>query len=216
MKKIAVTLLFALVMATIAMAQVPYGRTDCVTIFPDYRPAKIVMASGNVLKVKEANVFLKNSSLMYKDRFGKDMEANMSLVKGVSFADREFMVFNRQLAELIHTCGNNRLIRVLTIDQDALKGEILNQSNITSVSGLISGDVLGITRDVVHEDQLRFPVIAQYYYVIDGKEMKCHEREVSHKLSKAKRETYKIATARGAFNWANEDDLKSLLDELSN
>ena len=97
MKKIAVTLLFALVMATIAMAQVPYGRTDCVTIFPDYRPAKIVMASGNVLKVKEANVFLKNSSLMYKDRFGKDMEANMSLVKGVSFADREFMVFNRQL-----------------------------------------------------------------------------------------------------------------------
>lgn len=216
MKKIAVTLLFALAMATISMAQVPYGRTDCVTIFPDYRPAKILMASGNVLKVKEANVFLKNSSLMYKDRFGKDMEANMSLVKSVSFADREFMVFNGQLAELIHTCGNNRLIRVLTIDQDALKGEILNQSNITSVSGLISGDVLGITRDVVHEDQMRFPVIAQYYYVIDGKEMKCHEREVSHKISKSKRETYKIATARGAFNWANEDDLKSLLDELSN
>lgn len=215
MKKIVVTL-FVVLLASVAMAQVPYGRTNCVTMFPEYRPATIQMASGSVLKVKEANVFLKNSSLMYKDKFGKDMEANMSLVKSVSFAGRVFTVFNQQLAETIHTCGDNRLIRVLLLDQEALKGEILNQSNITSVSGMFSGDVLGITRDMVNEDQLRFPVVAHYYYVIDGKEMKCHEREVSHKLSKAKRETYKIATARGAFNWANENDLKSLLDELSN
>lgn len=214
MKKSILTL-FALVMATIAMAQVPYGRTNCVTMFPEYRPATIQMASGSVLKVKEANVFLKNSSLMYKDKFGKDMEANMSLVKSVDFADRVFTVFNGQLAEVIHTHGINSLIRVLLLDQEALKGEILNQSSITSVSGMFSGDVLGVTRDVVNEDQLRFPVIAQYYYVIDGKEMKCHEREVSHKLPKSKRETYTIATARGAFNWADEDDLKSLLDELS-
>lgn len=207
---------FLLMCVTMVMAQVPYGRTEVVTMFNDFCPATIQLAAGNVVKTGKANIFLKNSKLVYKDRNNVNMEANMATVKKVIFGNRTFINYENKLAEILDSCGHNMLLRVLLVDVEAMKNDIINNSTITDISGLGSNsNLLGVTRMNPEEDEVGYPLYATYYYVINDKTILCHEREVSRKISKSQREIYHIVTNRSAFSWGSEADLKNLLREMS-
>ena len=207
--KLLILALFAGVVS--AMAQSVEHSSD-VTLFHEYQPAIVYLKSGGVNRQKEANIFLKNSAFIYKS---KDvvMEANMDVVRMVKFGDRTFEKVGSRLAEVIDTCGTNKLLLVKLINVEGLNHEILNSSMISNID---LGEIIGVTRLDADADQLTYPVDLLYYMVLDGKTALCHERELKSAVGKKRMEIFNSVTRAYGFSWTNPDDLRNLLRALSN
>lgn len=201
-----------------ASAQAPSGRSKIVTLFPDYKPAVIKLTDGKTSIQKYTNIFLKNSSLIYKkSKDDKVMEASMQVIKSVTIDNREFIKVKNQLAEVVATEGNASLVRVRTIDIETMKGEYLNNSTITSTSMLDDlsagrgvGESLSTIRMDGAEEEEPYPLMDQYYYVYGDKTTLAHERSVKVVIKKDQRKEYQNTIAFG-FNWTNLEDLTKLL-----
>ena len=130
-------LLFLLAICTSAYAQIPSGRSKTVTLFQDFQPAIIKLKDGKQSVHKQTNIFLKNSTLVYKKMpTGEIMEASMPVVESITMGERNFINVKNQLAEVVATEGNASLVRVRIIDVETMKGEYLNNSTITNLSML--------------------------------------------------------------------------------
>ena len=83
MKKLVLFLLLSIGVLT-ASAQ---GTTTMVTVYQAFKPATIHLVDGRQLKVSLANIFLKNSSLLYIS--GHDTkEASLQNISTVEFQDQ--------------------------------------------------------------------------------------------------------------------------------
>lgn len=211
MKNILFTFI-ALMLSTVAMAQMPeYERTNDITLFHEYQPATITLTSGNLNHQRQANIFLKGSTFIYRQ--GKNvMEANMSVIKSVKFGDRVFVNVGSRLAEVVYTYGNAQMLRVKTINAEDVKNEMLNSSTITDLS--MTSDQMGITRIMESEDQLLYPLTTEYYFYIYGKYVFCHERDMKRAAGKKHMETFERITKGYNFRWSSADCLQELLKAL--
>lgn len=107
-------------MVAIGMGQTMPGRITRTTVFETFRPAIITLNDGKLLKQNEANIFLKNSSLVYKH--GRlNMEADMDQVESVNFGDCEYVRVDSVLARVVDTLNNDKLLCVSLIDVDAYR-----------------------------------------------------------------------------------------------
>lgn len=201
-----------------ASAQIPSGRSKSVTLFPEFQPAIIKLADGKQNIHKQTNIFLKNSTLVYKKApTGEIMEAAMQVVKSVTIGKQEFIKVKNQLAEVVATEGAASLVRVRVIDVETMKGEYLNNSTITNASmlddlnsGRNIGETMSTTRmDGADEDE-PYPLMDTYYYVVGDKATLAHERSVKLVIKKDQRKEYQNAIAYG-FSWAKQEDLVTLL-----
>ena len=78
-------LLFLLALCCSVHAQIPAGRSKTVTMFSDFQPAIIKLKDGKQSVHKQTNIFLKNSTLVYKKApTGEIMEASMPVVAGIT------------------------------------------------------------------------------------------------------------------------------------
>lgn len=193
-------------------AQDVFERTDRVTLFSDYHKAVITLNNGTYNMQPLSNIFLKNSTFVYKK--GNDvLEANMQVIKEVRFGDRVFINMGTQLAEVLDSVGNNLLVLVRVINQEGLTHEYLNNSTITSLSAL--GDQLGVTRLDADPDLLRYPVDNYYYFIVKGKHILARDRESKNAIGRKKMSDYnKIVMAPG-FKWTNRDCLMKILEVFS-
>lgn len=194
------------------MAQTPIGRSAQVTIFPDFKPVTVVMNNGKVTNLRYGNVFMKNSTLVYKQtENGTVMEANMDVVKQIIIDKRTFVNIGKQLAEVVATVGENSVVRVRTIDVETMKAEIMNETNYTNFD---MGEVFSFTKSDVFEKEEPYPLVDQYYLIIDGKKVLAHERSVRNILSRKRLDAYD-AFIRSNFNWGRVGDLERLLRFLT-
>lgn len=212
MKHLLITL-FSLLSLHIAEAQIIDGRTNDITLFHNYQPALILLESGKTNRQMEANIFLKNGALIYKNK-GQVMQANMNVVKSVAFGKQIFTKVEGQLAEIVDSCGQNQLVLIRKINIEGLNNEILNNSTITSIDAT-GGDHLGITRTEVSPDQLAYPVDDIYYFIVDGKPILAHERDARHAAGRKRLEAYERVTRDRDFRWTNKDCLMEILKVLS-
>ena len=211
-------LLFLLAICTSAYAQIPSGRSKTVTLFGDFQPAIIKLKDGKQSVHKQTNIFLKNSTLVYKKMpTGEIMEASMPVVESITMGERNFINVKNQLAEVIATEGNASLVRVRTIDVETMKGEYLNNSTITNLSmlddlnaGRAIGESMSSTRMDGAEEEEPYPLMDTYYYVAGGKLTLAHERSVKLVIKKDQRKEYQVAISLD-FNWAKQEDLVKLL-----
>jgi hypothetical protein len=60
------------------------------TVYNEFRPAIAYLADGKKLTLPMANIFLKNSSLLYMSSNGTPMEAEMKNINRVDFQDRSY------------------------------------------------------------------------------------------------------------------------------
>lgn len=211
MKNILFTFI-ALMLSIAAMAQMPeYERTNDITLFHEYQPATITLTSGNLNHQRQANIFLKGSTFIYRQ--GKNvMEANMSVIKSVKFGDREFVNVGSRLAEVVYTYGNAQVLRIKTINEEDVKNEMLNSSTITDLS--MTSDQMGITRIMESEDQLLYPITTTYYFYIYGKFVNCDAREVKRVAGKKRLNVFEGVTKGYDFRWSSLESLKQLLQTL--
>lgn len=211
-------LLFLLAICTSAFAQIPSGRSKTVTMFADFQPAIIKLKDGKSSVHKQTNIFMKNSTLVYKKMpTGEIMEASMLVVESITVGERNFINVKNQLAEVVATEGNASLVRVRTIDIETMKGEYLNNSTITNSSmlddlsaGRAIGESMSTTRMDGAEEEEPYPLVDTYYYVAGGKVTLAHERSVKLVIKKDQRKEYQVITSLN-FNWARQEDLVKLL-----
>ena len=195
-------------MVAIGMGQTMPGRITRTTVFETFRPAIITLNDGKLLKQNEANIFLKNSSLVYKH--GRlNMEADVDQVESVNFGDCEYVRVDSVLARVVDTLNNDKLLCVSLIDVDAYRTQLLNNRQITNLELREFVNVNG--SDASPEVQSNYPLRNTFYYDIDGKIIKVHERNLKKYINDKNSRLYKTLLQSPDFSWEDPTSLIKLL-----
>ena len=188
--------------------------TPQLTAFPEFRPATVYMADGKKMEIPMANIFLKNSSLLY---ISGDLtkEANIKNLLRVDFKDRSYIRIDSVLAYQIDTVGSNALFCAKVLDLKAYQQLIRNNSNITNLdlNDLSSMNMLQFTTiDLQDTKDIHFPVIPIYYYRIGNKFVLVHERHLKRAFDKENRRRMESVMNLPGFSWTNEEYLLKILE----
>ena len=186
--------------------------TPALTVYKEFKPAKVYLTNGKMTRVLLANIFLKNSSLLYKSGLNT-MEAKMNTISRVEFKDRTYYRIDSVLAYRVDTIGSDALYRLDRIDFEAF---YQNRANNTQITSLDMGDMVGYTTtDLASEQDLHFPIIPVYYLQLDGRYILAQERYLSRKLKdkEKKRAMYDVITDK-SFSWTDEQSLLRLLKAI--
>lgn len=195
---------FMMALATLGRAQ----TTPAVTVYREFQPATIYLADGRQLKVSLANIFLKNSSLLYKSGIDTK-EANLKTLTKVEFKNRVYYKIDSLLAYQVDTVGHDALFCAQKIDVAAWRQSVVNNSVMTSLD---LGDMIGYTQaELANEQDLHFPLMTLYYYRLNGQFVLAHERHVKRVLSKEKKRLMEAVMGEKDFSWTDEQSLLKLL-----
>lgn len=189
-------------------AQKTAGFSATTTLYEDYQPAKITLTNGKVINQKQANVFLKNARLLFK-RGMFDMEANMSQIESVEFADRKFIKVDTMLVTIVDTIGDNQILCATTIDVEAYRQRAVNDKVLTNLT--LGEQVSTTTIDLAPSDEPKYPLVNDYYFLVDGKVIEVHERTINRMLDKDKRRILKSYLMQPDFDWSDRGYLRKIL-----
>lgn len=195
-------------LASTLMAQ---ERTTNLTVYKNFKPSIILLKDGRVLKQPLTNIFLKNSSLLYLHGT-TSMQANMDNIVSVKFDDRLYNKIDTVLAYEVDSVGDKKLYKATIIDQIAYRQQLRNNQVITNLQ---MGDQLSTTTMNLNGDEdYKFPLIDLFFYRINGKIVKVHERDLSRVLSKEQKRMMRTFLTMPDFSWTDEKSLMELLRKL--
>ena len=190
--------------------------TPKLTVFPEFRPATAYMADGKKLEIPMANIFLKNSSLLYiSGELTK--EADTKNLLRVDFKDRTYIRIDSVLAYEVDSVGANALFCAKVLDLKAYKQLLANNSNITNLdlNDLANMNMLQYTAiDINDVSDIHFPVIPLYYYRLDNQFVLVHERHLKRVLDKEKRRRMESVMNLPDFSWTDEKSLLKILEVI--
>ena len=190
--------------------------TPQLTVFPEFRPAIVYMADGKKLDIPMANIFLKNSSLLYISGEHTKEAPTKNLLR-VDFKDRSYIRIDTLLAYQVDSVGHNALFCAKVLDLKAYKQLLINNSNITNLdfSDLMNMNLFNYTTvDLGDEKDIHFPVIPIYYYRLDDKFILVHERNLKRALKKEKRRLMESVMNLPDFSWTDESFLLKILEVI--
>ena len=213
MKKV-VLFIIMIVTAQVISAQV---RTPKLTVYKQFKPSVITLKDGRKLSQPLTNIFLKNSSLLYMNGTNS-MEANMDNVVSVKFDDRLYVKIDTLLCFQVDTIGNDALYCATIIDMPAYVQQLKNNQVISNIgfdfSGGMGGQMSTATIDISTEDDYNFPLIDIFYFRLNGKFVRTHERILERALPKEKRRMLRTFENMEGFSWTDRDSLLKLLKAL--
>ena len=204
MKRIVLLLL----LTTGILAATAQTTTTSLTVYQSFQPATIHLVDGRKLKVEHANIFLKNSGLLYIS--GHDTkEANLKTMTKVEFKDRAYYRIDSVLAYQVDTVNHQELYCAPRIDVEAWRGLLINNRQLSNIS---LGDMVTYSAtDLVDKQDIHFPLINIYYFKINDKYVLAHERNLKRILDKEKRRLMTSVMSEPNFSWTNETSLLKLL-----
>lgn len=198
-------------MACLASTLMAQERTTNLTVYKNFKPSIILLKDGRVLKQPLTNIFLKNSSLLYLHGT-TSMQANMDNIVSVKFDDRLYNKIDTVLAYEVDSVGDKKLYKATIIDQIAYRQQLRNNQVITNLQ---MGDQLSTTTMNLNGDEdYKFPLIDLFFYRINGKIVKVHERDLSRVLSKEQKRMMRTFLTMPDFSWTDEKSLMELLRKL--
>ena len=183
-----------------------------VTAFKQFEPATVHLSSGKPLKVKEANVFLRNSQLLYKSG-GKVKQASIDNVTGVDFASRSYVKIDSILAYRVGSVSQNDLYCATLIDMETYNTNILNNRQVTNFE--IGSQVNLTTLDTETDEEREYPIQNHYFFQYNGKLIEAHELYVLRAVPKAKRRIFWTIVREPGFSWTQEESLLRLLKGIT-
>ena len=216
MRRITLTITI-LLLATLRIAAQEQQITSAITVYPDFRPATVYLTNGRKMEVPLANIFLKNSALLYMS--GNDIkEANMNNLVRVEFRDRAYIRIDSMLCYQVDTIGGNSLFCAKVIDIKAYKQARANSANITNLDltalTSTSSSLSYNTIEAIDKSELRFPIAPIYFYRIDDTFVRVHERHLKRALPKEKRRVMESVMNMPGFSWTNEKYLMMILEKI--
>ena len=194
---------------TVGLSAQNKDQTIVPTMFKQNKTSIVTLKSGRTVKTPNSNVFLKNGALIYFQGT-KAKEARMDIIASVDFDDRKFININDQLAYFVDSIKENRLYCIELIDMDAYERNLRNNVNITNID--FNGELLQSSNNNLNteEDQV-YPIIHQYYYLLDGKFIKAHDRDLGYHLDKERKRHLRTMVEDPTFNWTEPESLMKLL-----
>lgn len=190
--------------------------TPQLTVFPEFRPATAYMADGKKLEIPMANIFLKNSSLLYiSGELTK--EANTRNLLRVDFKDCTYIRIDSVLAYRVDTVGSNALFCAKVLDLKAYKQLLVNNQNITNLdlNDLTSMNMFQFTTiDLEDTKDIHFPVIPLYYFRINDQFVFVHERHLKRFFNKENRRRMESVMNLPDFSWTDEKSLLKILEVI--
>ena len=190
--------------------------TPQLTAFPEFRPATVYMADGKKMDIPMANIFLKNSSLLYLS--GElTKEANTKNLLRVDFKDRSYIRIDSVLAYQVDSVGPNALFCAKVLDIKAYKQTLMNNSNITNLNlnDLLTMNMIQYsTIDIQDTKDIHFPVIPLYYYRLGDKFVLVHERNLKRAFDKEDRRRMESVMNLPGFSWTDEKFLLKILEVI--
>ncbi len=185
------------------------GKIDMPTMFRQNKTSVVTLKSGRKVKTPNSNVFLKNGALLYFEGT-KAKEARMDIIESVDFDERKFINIDDRLAYFVDSVKGNSLYCVELIDMDAFERNLKNNVNITNID--FNSEMLQTsTNNLNTEDDIQYPIIHQYYYLLDGKIVKAHDRDLAYHLDKERKRHLRTMVEDPAFNWTDSESLMKLL-----
>lgn len=188
--------------------------TPQLTAFPEFRPATVYMADGKKLDIPMANIFLKNSSLLYiSGELTKEVDTK-NLMR-VDFKDRSYFRIDSVLAYEVDTVGANALFCAKVLDLKAYRQLIANNSNITNlnINDLANMNILQYTTiDINDVSDIHFPVIPLYYFRVNNQFVLVHERNLKRFFDKENRRRMESVMNLPDFSWTDEKFLLKILE----
>lgn len=188
--------------------------TPQLTAFPEFRPAIVYMADGKKLDIPMANIFLKNSSLLYiSGELTKEVDTK-NLMR-VDFKDRSYFRIDSVLAYEVDTVGANALFCAKVLDLKAYRQLIANNSNITNlnINDLANMNILQYTTiDINDVSDIHFPVIPLYYFRVNNQFVLVHERNLKRFFDKENRRRMESVMNLPDFSWTDEKFLLKILE----
>jgi hypothetical protein len=209
--KTAKTLTLVVALLTTAVTLQAQVKTTKLTVYKQFKPSEILLKDGRTLLQPLTNIFLKNSSLMYL-RGTDAMEANMDNIVSVKFNDRLYVKIDTLLCHQVDTVGHDALYCATVIDQPAYIQQLKNNQVITNMA--LGDQISTATIDISTEEDYQFPLINIYYYRLNGKFVRVHERNLFRVLNKEQRRMLKTYMSLPDFSWSNEEMLKKILKAL--
>ena len=204
MKRIVLLLL----LTTGILAATAQTTTTSLTAYQSFQPATIHLVDGRKLKVDHANIFLKNSGLIYIS--GHDTkEANLKTMAKVEFKDRTYYRIDSVLAYQVDTVNHQELYCAPRIDVVAWRGLLINNRQLNNID--LGEMVTYSATELVDKQDIHFPLINLYYLKIDGKYVFAHERNLKRVLDKEKRRLMTSVMSEPGFSWTSEASLLKLL-----
>lgn len=210
--------LFIIITAAVLTA-VGQVKTTKLAVYKEFKPSQIQLKDGRLINQNLTNIFLKNSSLLYLQGTNV-MEANMDNVVSVKFDDRLYMKIDTVLAYFVDSIGHDALYCATIIDMDSYKRQLRNNimlTDMSSISDFVSGNADALTTtpmDLNTDEDYKFPLIDLYFYRINGRYVKCHERNLQNILSKEKKRIVRTFVTMNDFSWTNPDSLLKLLKAI--
>ena len=201
-------LVLFLLLATAALTMTAQPTTTSLTVYQSFQPATIHLVDGRKLKVDHANIFLKNSGLLYIS--GHDTkEANLKTMAKVEFKDRTYYRIDSVLAYQVDTVNHQELYCAPRIDVVAWRGLLINNRQLNNID--LGEMVTYSATELVDRQDIHFPLINLYYFKIDGKYVLAHERNLKRVLDKEKRRLMTSVMSEPGFSWTSEASLLKLL-----
>lgn len=211
MKKLILLVLAGILIVTVS-AQEKAVTTKITTVYDEFKPAVITLKNGSVIRHKQANVFMKNGSLLYKH--GKtNMQANMNQIKTVDFGDRHYCCIDTLLAYVVDSVAGNKLLCATLIDMESYMAQLLNNRQITNLE--IKSQINVTSLDMSDDEEQQYPLVNYFFYELDGKIIKVHERIINNIISKEKRRKFKTVIMMPEFSWNDKECLIELLKAIS-
>jgi hypothetical protein len=206
------TLIIALVGVLPAFAD---GVTPNLTVYKQFKPATIQLVDGRTLQQPLANIFLKNSNLLYVSG-SLTKEARLANILSVDFEDRHYVKIDTLLAYQVDTVANNALFCATLIDLVAYNTLLKNNKMITNLD-LSANSSLMQTATIDLEDvgDIHFPVINVFYYRLNGEYVRVHERHLQRVLNKEQRRMLRTYVNERSFSWNDPDSLMKLLKSIT-
>jgi hypothetical protein len=172
------------------------------------------MNDGKKMDIPMANIFLKNSSLLY---LSGDLtkEANTKNILRVDFKDRSYIRIDSVLAYEVDSVGSKVLYCAKVLDLKAYKQLLRNNANITNLdlNDLSSMNMFQFsTIDLQDTKDIHFPVIPLYYYRLNDKFVLVHERHLKRALDKENRRRMESVMNLPGFSWTDEKSLLKILE----
>ena len=214
MKKLVLPIIICLLSLIISLSASAQEVTPQLTAFPEFRPATVYMADGKKMNIPMANIFLKNSSLLYLS--GElTKEANTKNILRVDFKDRSYIRIDSVLAYEVDSVGSKVLYCAKVLDLKAYKQLLRNNANITNLdlNDLSSMNMFQFsTIDLQDTKDIHFPVIPLYYYRLNDKFVLVHERHLKRALDKENRRRMESVMNLPGFRWTDEKSLLKILE----
>lgn len=133
----------------------------------------------------------------------------MSQIESVEFADRKFIKVDTMLVTIVDTIGDNQILCATTIDVEAYRQRAVNDKVLTNLT--LGEQVSTTTIDLAPSDEPKYPLVNDYYFLVDGKVIEVHERTINRMLDKDKRRILKSYLMQPDFDWSDRGYLRKIL-----